>query len=169
MAAYPPSQRTAIVASLGLNIVLAFAALILLNARSESSRNVSMISPAAIQQPGTMMAPSSTSVNFHRRFKFQPRRKPNPPAKWPMKVGDKVQVIAGGDKGKESEITRIFRKTGYVLCKDVNMKTRHQRGREEGETGSIIQMEAPIHHSNLKVLERYVYQKPEKVEAAETA
>mmetsp|Transcript_37406 Transcript_37406/g.72445 ORF Transcript_37406/g.72445 Transcript_37406/m.72445 type:complete len:141 (+) Transcript_37406:3-425(+) len=131
-------------------------------ASSESQGDLSMM-PKTIQ-PATQATPFTTAVNFHRRFKFQPRRKPNPPRKWPMKVGDKVVVIAGSDKGKESEITKVYRKTGYVMCKEVNMKTKHQRGQEEGETGSIIQIEHPIHHSNLKVTERSVYQKPVKTE-----
>lgn len=66
-----------------------------------------------------------------------------------VKVGDTVQVIAGSDKGKVTEITRITRFNSMVLCKDVNIKTKHQKPRAEGETGQIITFEAPIHSSNV--------------------
>eukprot|EP00472_Partenskyella_glossopodia_P011735 CAMPEP_0197538782 /NCGR_PEP_ID=MMETSP1318-20131121/60626_1 /TAXON_ID=552666 /ORGANISM="Partenskyella glossopodia, Strain RCC365" /LENGTH=170 /DNA_ID=CAMNT_0043097291 /DNA_START=68 /DNA_END=580 /DNA_ORIENTATION=+ len=163
--------------SLALNIVLAVCVLMaLMGNRSDPSLSSALVSPGATSMSTsfTQTAPlaglgSRTAVNFHRKFKFQSKKKPNPPRKWPMKCGDKVKVIAGDDKGKESEIKRVFRKTGYVIVKDVNVKTKHQRPFEEGETGSILQVERPIHHSNLKVIESGVYKKPEKVEAPAAA
>eukprot|EP00954_Amorphochlora_amoebiformis_P028075 1389893-Amorphochlora_amoeboformis.AAC.1 len=178
-------RRPWTVASLALNIVLAFVMLFALFGENlyihsiahgfshvgmHKGRAFGQVEPplqhagrSASRQPSLQMMPRTvsgtsqigcmgrpaTAVNFHKRFKFQPNRKPNPPRKWPMKTGDKVKVISGADKGKEGEISRVYRKTGYVLVKDINMKTKHQKGRDE-EVGAIIQIEAPIHHSNLK-------------------
>jgi len=63
--------------------------------------------------------------------------------------GDTVQVIAGADKGKVSEVTMVNKKTGKVLVKDVNMQTKHVKPRTSDEAGQIVQREAPIHHSNV--------------------
>ncbi|KAG5255122.1 hypothetical protein OIU76_019177 [Salix suchowensis] len=66
-----------------------------------------------------------------------------------VKVGDTVQVIAGDDKGKIGEITQIFRHNSKVVVKEINLKTKHMKSREEGEPGQIIKIEAPIHSSNV--------------------
>merc|ERR1711966_481522 len=49
----------------------------------------------------------------------------------------------------KTNVVEVFTKTGEVLCKDVNVKTKHVKPRGEGETGQIIQREFPIHHSNV--------------------
>jgi len=67
-----------------------------------------------------------------------------------VKKGDKVKVISGGDKGKLSEVLEVFRKTGVIKVKDVNVKTKHVKPRQEGESGQITKMEAPIHHSQVQ-------------------
>lgn len=66
-----------------------------------------------------------------------------------VKVGDTIQVIAGDDKGKIGEITKIFRHNSTVVVKEINLKTKHVKSREEGEPGQIIKIEAPIHSSNV--------------------
>jgi len=66
-----------------------------------------------------------------------------------VKTGDTVIVTAGKDKGKVSEVTKVYSKTGAVLVKDCNIKTVHLKPRTEGETGSIVKEEAPMHHSNV--------------------
>ena len=62
---------------------------------------------------------------------------------------NKVVIIAGKDKGKVTEVVEVFTKKGEVLCKDVNVKTKHVKPAGEGESGQIIQREYPIHHSNV--------------------
>ena len=66
-----------------------------------------------------------------------------------VKCGDTVIVTAGKDKGTVSEVTKVYSKTGAILVKDVNIKTVHNKPRSEGETGSIVKEEAPMHHSNV--------------------
>ncbi|MBZ8179703.1 50S ribosomal protein L24 [Oscillatoria salina] len=76
--------------------------------------------------------------------KQQPKR-----YKMHVKTGDRVQVIAGRDKGKVGIIKRAIPKTSKVVVEGVNVKTKHVKPRQEGETGQIITFEAPIHSSNV--------------------
>eukprot|EP00244_Chara_vulgaris_P004164 TRINITY_DN1811_c0_g1_i3.p1 TRINITY_DN1811_c0_g1~~TRINITY_DN1811_c0_g1_i3.p1 ORF type:complete len:194 (-),score=53.51 TRINITY_DN1811_c0_g1_i3:295-876(-) len=75
-----------------------------------------------------------------------------------VKVGDSVQVIAGDDKGKVSEVVQIYFHNGKVLLKNIKIQTKHVKGKAEGESGQIIQIEAPIHGSNVML-----YSKTNKV------
>jgi large subunit ribosomal protein L24 len=71
----------------------------------------------------------------------------------PVTKGDTVRVMRGEDKGKEGEIMRVFTKTGRVTVKGVNIVKRHRRARRPEEQSGIIEMEAPIHHSNVMLLD----------------
>ncbi|GAC1500776.1 MAG: 50S ribosomal protein L24 [Chamaesiphon sp.] len=75
----------------------------------------------------------------------------NPPQRLKMHVrkGDTVQVITGRDKGKVGEILRTLPKTSKVVIKGVNVKTKHVKPQQEGESGQIATFEAPIHSSNV--------------------
>ena len=66
-----------------------------------------------------------------------------------VKKGDTVQVISGRDKGKVGEILRTLPKLSKVVVKGVNVKTKHVKPQQEGETGQIVTFEAPIHSSNI--------------------
>ncbi|HBL13083.1 MAG TPA: 50S ribosomal protein L24 [Cyanobacteria bacterium UBA11162] len=66
-----------------------------------------------------------------------------------VKKGDTVQVIAGKDKGKVGEILRTLPKMSKVVVKGVNIRTKHVKPQQEGETGQILTFEAPIHSSNV--------------------
>lgn len=66
---------------------------------------------------------------------------------------DKVQVIAGKDKGKIGKVLKILRKHDRVLVEKVNLVKRHTRGNPySGQQGGIVEKEAPIHISNLAVV-----------------
>ncbi|CAA6658332.1 unnamed protein product [Spirodela intermedia] len=52
-----------------------------------------------------------------------------------VKVGDTVKVISGHDKGKIGEISRIFKHNSTVIVKDINLKTKHMKSREQGSQG----------------------------------
>lgn len=75
-----------------------------------------------------------------------------------VKKGDTVQVIAGRDKGKVGEIVRTLPKKSQVVVKGVNIKTKHVKPQQEGESGQIQTQEAPIHSSNVML-----YSEKEKV------
>ena len=66
-----------------------------------------------------------------------------------VKKGDTVQVISGKDKGKVGEITRVNPKTSQVTIEGVNVRTKHVKPQQEGESGQIITFEAPVHSSNV--------------------
>lgn len=66
-----------------------------------------------------------------------------------IKKGDTVQVISGRDKGKVGEIVQTLPKRSKVIVKGVNIKTKHVKPQQEGETGQIVTFEAPIHSSNV--------------------
>lgn len=66
-----------------------------------------------------------------------------------VKKGDTVQVISGKDKGKIGEILQTFPKLSKVTVKGVNVKTKHIKPQQEGESGQISTIEAPIHSSNV--------------------
>ncbi|PSB01169.1 50S ribosomal protein L24 [Merismopedia glauca] len=76
--------------------------------------------------------------------------KPAPKAqKMHVRKGDTVQVISGRDKGKVGEILKAMPKTSKVVIKGVNVKTKHVKPQQEGESGKIVNFEAPIHSSNV--------------------
>ncbi|HAX78177.1 MAG TPA: 50S ribosomal protein L24 [Cyanobacteria bacterium UBA11372] len=66
-----------------------------------------------------------------------------------VKKGDTVQIISGKDKGKVGEILRVYPQLSKVIVKGVNIKTKHVKPKQEGESGRIATMEFPIHSSNV--------------------
>jgi large subunit ribosomal protein L24 len=66
-----------------------------------------------------------------------------------VKKGDTVQVISGSEKGKVGEILRTIPKTSQVVVQGVNIKTKHVKPQQEGESGQIVTFEGPIHSSNV--------------------
>lgn len=70
-------------------------------------------------------------------------------AKIHVKKGDTVQVIAGKDKGKVGEILQAIPSESKVIVKGVNIRTKHVKPQQEGESGQIQTSEAPIHSSNV--------------------
>jgi len=66
-----------------------------------------------------------------------------------VKTGDTVQVIAGKDKGKVGEVIQALPQESKVLVKGVNIKTKHVKPQQEGESGQIVTKEYPIHSSNV--------------------
>ena len=71
----------------------------------------------------------------------------------PISKGDTVRVVRGDDKGKEGKVMRVFPKTGRVVIDGVNIVKRHRRARRADEQSGIIDFPAPIHHSNVMLLD----------------
>ena len=69
-----------------------------------------------------------------------------------VKVGDKVKILAGKDKGKEGKVIVTLKKKDKVVVEGINMITKHMKP-TQGNEGGIISVEAPIHVSNVKVIE----------------
>ncbi|AII42416.1 50S ribosomal protein L24 [Synechococcus sp. KORDI-100] len=66
-----------------------------------------------------------------------------------IRKGDTVQVIAGKDKGKTGEVLRTLPKENRLIVEGVNMRTRHEKPTQEGESGRIVTEEAALHASNV--------------------
>lgn len=54
-----------------------------------------------------------------------------------VKVDDTVQIIAGREKGKVGEVTRLYKHNSTVIVKDMNLKSKHKKGTED-EPGEIV-------------------------------
>ena len=71
-----------------------------------------------------------------------------------IKVGDKVQVITGSNKGKEGKVLKVLKKDNRVVIEGVNIVKKNVKPNAQNETGGILEIEAPIHISNVKVLDK---------------
>jgi large subunit ribosomal protein L24 len=70
-----------------------------------------------------------------------------------VNTGDTVRVVRGDDKGKEGKVIRVYRKTGRVTVEGVNIVKKHRRARTPDEQSGIMEMAAPIHASNVMLLD----------------
>ncbi|SUP52612.1 50S ribosomal protein L24 [Weissella viridescens] len=70
-----------------------------------------------------------------------------------VKTGDKVKVIAGKDKGKEGSVVKTITGQDRVVVEGVNMVKKHQKPNNQYPQGGIIEQEAPIHVSNVQLLD----------------
>ena len=71
-----------------------------------------------------------------------------------IKVGDNVRVITGSNKGKEGKVLKVLRKENKVIIDGVNIVKKHVKPNRENETGGILEVEAPLHISNVKVVSK---------------
>lgn len=85
-----------------------------------------------------------------------------------VKVGDKVKILAGKDKGKEGTVTTTLKKKDKVVVSGINIVKKHMKPNAQNETGGIVSIEAPIHVSNVKVIETDKKAKTAKVEEKKT-
>ena len=69
-----------------------------------------------------------------------------------VKVGDKVKVLAGKDKGKEGRVLVTLKKKDRVVVEGINIVKKHLKPGRTNETGGILETENPIHVSNVKVV-----------------
>ncbi|NNC81215.1 MAG: 50S ribosomal protein L24 [Acidimicrobiales bacterium] len=69
-----------------------------------------------------------------------------------IRKGDKVRVLAGKDKGKEGVVMFAFPEKDTVIVEGVNLMKKHQRPQGEGQPGGIIDIDMPMHVSNVAVL-----------------
>ena len=70
-----------------------------------------------------------------------------------VKVGDNVRILAGKDKGKEGRIIKTLKKDNKVVVEGINIIKKHVKPNRMNEVGSIVEVEAPIHVSNVKLVE----------------
>ena len=71
-----------------------------------------------------------------------------------VKKGDTVLVIAGNDKGKQGKVMSVDVKSQRAIVEGVRIMSKHTRPNAEHPQGGIIKQEAPIHISNLMVVDK---------------
>ena len=69
-----------------------------------------------------------------------------------IKKDDKVIVLSGKDKGKEGKVLKADPKNGKVIVEGVNVASKHQKPRKQGEQGGIIKVETPIYACKVMVV-----------------
>lgn len=68
------------------------------------------------------------------------------------KKGDKVIVITGKDAGKEGTILDVLAEKNRIVVEGINIIKRHRKATKD-EDGGIIESPAPIHWSNVKIID----------------
>lgn len=81
-------------------------------------------------------------------------RKFNKQVKLHIKKGDMVQVITGDDKGKKGRVVEVINADKRALVEGINIVSRHTKPNAKNQNGGIIKKEAPVHISNLMVLDK---------------
>ena len=69
-----------------------------------------------------------------------------------IKKDDKVIVLSGKDKGKQGKVLIADPKGLKVVVEGVNVATKHQKPRKQGETGGIVEREAALYASKVQVV-----------------
>lgn len=79
-----------------------------------------------------------------------------------VRKDDTVVVITGKDKGKQGKVQKVLPKTNRVVVEGVNMVKKHTKPSARNPQGGIIEMEAPVHASNVMSLEKIEQKKAKK-------
>ncbi len=69
-----------------------------------------------------------------------------------IRKNDTVLVITGKDRGKKGKVRRAVPKSERVVVEGLNMIKRHSRARRAARQAGIVELEAPIHVSNVKLV-----------------
>jgi len=69
-----------------------------------------------------------------------------------IKKNDKVQILAGKDKGKAGKVLQVFRSDNRASVEGLNLLIKHLRPNRKGEKGQRIEFPAPLNMSNLMII-----------------
>lgn len=69
-----------------------------------------------------------------------------------IKKNDMVLVISGKDRGKKGKVRRSLPKENRIVVEGLNMIKRHSRARRAARQAGIVELEAPLHTSNVMLL-----------------
>ncbi len=81
------------------------------------------------------------------------KKKSTRAVKMRIRKGDRVKVIRGNFAGLEGTVLRAIPKENRVVVEGVNLRKRHTRPSDENPEGGIITFEAPIHASNVMLID----------------
>lgn len=70
-----------------------------------------------------------------------------------IKSGDTVRVIAGDHKGSEGKVLEVIRDKNKAIVEGINTVSKHEKPSARNPQGGIVEKEAPIHISNLTLLD----------------
>jgi large subunit ribosomal protein L24 len=70
-----------------------------------------------------------------------------------IKSGDNVIVIAGDHKGSEGKVMRVITEKNKAIVEGVNLVSKHEKPNTKNPQGGIVKKEAPIHISNLALID----------------
>ena len=70
-----------------------------------------------------------------------------------VRKGDRVRVISGNHRGQEGTVLRVEPDKNRVVVQGVNVRKRHRRPSQTDPEGGIVSFEAPIHASNVMLLD----------------
>ncbi len=70
-----------------------------------------------------------------------------------IKKNDNVLVITGSDKGKKGKVLRVLSSESKVIVEGVAVKKRHTKAKNSKQPGQIVEVSAPIHISNVKLVD----------------
>lgn len=73
--------------------------------------------------------------------------------KFHIKKGDTVKVISGDDKNSKGPVLSVLTKTGRAIVEGVNIVSKHVKPSASNPNGGIIKKEAPVHISNLMLID----------------
>ena len=71
-----------------------------------------------------------------------------------IKSGDTVRVIAGDHKGQEGKVQKVLIEKNKAIVEGVNTISKHEKPSASNPQGGIVKKEAPIHISNLSLLDK---------------
>ena len=71
-----------------------------------------------------------------------------------IKKNDMVMVITGKDKGKTGKVMRVLPQEERALVENINLVKKAKRRTQQDSKGGIVDIEAPIHLSNLMLLDK---------------
>jgi len=70
-----------------------------------------------------------------------------------IKKNDIIEVTTGKNRGKRGKVLRVYTETERVLVEGVNVQKKHERPSQKNQQGGITQKEAPIHISNVMLVD----------------
>ena len=71
-----------------------------------------------------------------------------------IRKGDTVIALTGKDKGKQGKVLQLLVAKNRACVEGINLVKKHVKPNRQNETGGILEIEAPLHISNVKVLEK---------------
>ncbi len=69
-----------------------------------------------------------------------------------IKKNDTVLVISGKDRSKKGKVIKVLPSESRVVVEGINLRKKHTRAKRQGEKGQVVEIAAPLHISNVKLI-----------------